>query len=249
MTDLMKVEVPENTAFNFSAMDPDDIENLEDEYTQVVIAEDVSPSTSMVRDDLCEARKKIIEACRQSPRSDKIMLRSTMFGSSIIEDHGFKPINNIDETQFKPSTTIGGSTCLYDSIFDSVTSVEQYGRILDNSDIGSNAINFILTDGMENSSSIGHQTILNKIEEIRMNEILESVKIIIIGFNDPGSTYSSDVAQYLENLTKELGLDQYIDVGGMTPKQIAKLVGFISQSISAQSQALGTGGASQNLTF
>jgi uncharacterized protein YegL len=245
----MKIEIPENTAFAFSAVDPETIQNLEDEYTLVSIAEDVSPSTNMLRDEMCQGMKTVNLACKKAPRADKVMLHCTRFGSRIEEIHGFKPVNDIDENDYTPSASIGGSTCLYDAIFNAVAAVARYAEILDKSDIGSNAIIFILTDGMDNSSSLGVQSILDKIEEIKMKEILESVKIIIIGFNDPKSGYAKEVAEYLENLCKELNLDQYVDVGSMTPEAAAKVFGFVSQSISAQSQHLGTGGASQNLTF
>jgi len=245
----LNIEIPENSAFGFSAVDPETIDNLEDEYTLVSVAEDVSPSTGMIRDEMCEGMKTVVLACKKAPRADKLMLHFTKFGSNIEEAHGFKPITGIVENEYSPSQTIGGSTCLYDAIFNAVAAVAQYAEILDKSDIGSNAIIFILTDGMDNSSSLGPQSIIDKIEEIRMKEILESVKIIIIGFNDPNSGYSKEIAEYLNNLTKELNLDQYVDVGSMTPEAAAKVFGFVSQSISSQSQHLGTGGPSQNLTF
>ena len=245
----MKIEIPENTAFGFSAVDPETIDNLEDEYTLVSIAEDVSPSTGMLRDEMCKGMKIVNLACKKSPRADKMMIHCTKFGSDIEETHGFKPVNDIDENDYTPSQSIGGSTCLYDAIFNGIAAIARYAEILDKSDVGSNGICFVFTDGMDNSSSIGPKTILDKIEEIKMKEILESVKIIIIGFNDPKSSYSSQVADYLDALVKDLNLDQYVDVGAMTPEQAAKVFGFVSQSISAQSQSLGTGGASQNLTF
>ena len=245
----LQIEIPENTAFGFSAVDPETIDNLEDEYTQVVLAEDVSPSTSMCRDEMCVGRKLVIEACKLAPRSDKIMIRTTGFGSRVEEGHGFKPVISIDENEYTSSPGIGGSTCLYDAIFDAVSSIGKYGEILDKSDVGSNGIIFVFTDGMDNSSSVGPQTIIDKMEEIRMKEILESVKIIIIGFNDPTSSFSADIDKYLNEVTTNLGIDQYVNVGTMTKEELAKIYGFVSQSISAQSQSLGTGGPSQNLTF
>ncbi len=247
MSEPIKIEIPENTAFGFSTVDVEKVE--EDEYTDVVMAEDVSPSTNSCRKELCEVRNVVVKGCKLNPRGDKIMLRTTAFGSNVEEIHGFKPVKDIDEDSFKESPGIGGSTCLYDAIFDAVAAVGRHGELLDQVDVGSNAIIFILTDGMDNSSSVGPQTILDKLEDIRMKEILESVKIIIIGFNDPQNPYSAEIDKYLNKVTDSLGLDQYINAGSMTPEQAAKVGGFVSQSISAQSQHLGTGGPSQNLTF
>jgi len=243
-------EIPDNTAFGFSGIDPEDLTNPEDEYTLVSIAEDVSPSTSDVRKAMAEGMKTVNLACKKDPRCAKLMVHATRFGSKINEVHGFKPVNDIDANAYTASPTIGHSTCLYDAIYNGIAACSHYAEILDKSgDISSNAIVFVFTDGMDNASTVGPQTILEKLEEIKMKEVLESIKIIILGFSDPNSSYQADVAKYLKKLTEDLGLDQHVDVGAMTPAQAAKVFGFVSHSISSQSQNLGTGGPSQNLVF
>ena len=247
---MQQFEIPDNTAFGFSGIDPEDLVNPEDEYTLVSIAVDVSPSTGNSRKAMAEGMKTVNLACKKDPRSDKLMVHVTRFGSSIQEAHGFKPVNDIDENSYTPSATIGSSTCLYDAIYNAISACSRYAEILDKSgDISSNAIVFVFTDGMDNDSSVGAQTIMDKLEEIKMKEVLESIKIIILGFNDPSSSYQSTVAKYLQQLVDDLKLDQYVDIGTMTPAQAAKVFGFVSQSISSQSQHLGTGGPSQNLVF
>lgn len=245
----MEFEVPDNSSFTFSGIDPEEMTTPEDEYTLIAIAEDVSPSTTMVRDDMAKGMRTVNLACKKDPRAAKMMLHSSRFGSSIQEIHGFSPIMDIDENAYSASPTIGGSTCLYDAIFNSVAACARYAEVLDKSDIGTNAIVFVLTDGMDNSSSVGPASILQKLEDTRMQEILESIKIIVLGFNDPGASYASRVATYLQKLADDLQLDQFIDIGAMTPEKAAKVFGFISQSISSQSQSLGTGGPSQNIKF
>jgi len=239
----MKFEIPENSNFGFSGDSPADMKDPSDEYTITDIAIDVSPSTGLVRDNMCKGMQTVVEACKQNPRAEKLMIRLSAFGSRIEEIHGFKPVNDIDPNDYQPLASIGGSTCLYDAIYNSVSAVSRYSEILDKSDIGSNGIVFCFTDGMDNSSSLGAQSILDKLNEIRMKEILESIKIVIIGFG------GSDVKSYLDKLTNDLGLDQFVNVDSMSAKEAAKVFGFVSQSISAQSQHLGTGGPSQNLTF
>jgi hypothetical protein len=247
----MKIEIPENTAFAFSVIDPEDMANPEDEYTLVSIAEDCSPSTIRCRADMAAGMKTVNLACKKDARSDKIMVHYTKFGSRIEEEHGFIPVNDIDENDYKPSATVGSSTCLYDAIFNAIASCARYAEILDKTDIGSNAIVFIFTDGMDMCSSLGSDSILAKLEDIRMKEILESIKVIILGFVDP--TMQDDQKDYvmdkLNEVTTNLKLDQFVEIGQMTPEQAAKVFGFVSQSISSQSQHLGTGGPSQNLTF
>jgi hypothetical protein len=72
-------------------------------------------------------------------------------------------------------------------------------------------------------------------------EFLESNVSILVGLN-AGSCSAS-----LASFQNSTGIDHYIDVADATPNKIAKLGAFISQSISSQSQSLGTGGPSQNI--
>jgi len=74
-------------------------------------------------------------------------------------------------------------------------------------------------------------------------EDIESLLTILIGVND--NSYKS----YLETFKDEANLSQYVSVGDATAQKLAKLAAFVSKSISSQSQSLGSGGASQLLTF
>jgi hypothetical protein len=81
------------------------------------------------------------------------------------------------------------------------------------------------------------------LEKVRKAENLESIKVILIGVGNQGS-----VQTYLDNLHQQAGLDQFVWIGSADPKALAKMAAFVSNSISSSSQALGTGGPSQNLT-
>jgi hypothetical protein len=48
---------------------------------------------------------------------------------------------------------------------------------------------------------------------------------------------------------QEAGFTQYVELDNADTKTLARLAEIVSRSISAQSQALGTGGASQPLVF
>ncbi len=234
--------------FQFSGVTPGELEN--DEYTLVVIADDVSPSTGGIRGEACEAKKMIIDACRKSPRAENLLIRMTTFGSSINEVHGYKPLSEIDESQYKPEKSIGHSTALYDATYDAVVSALDYAQRLDNDqDILSNAIVFIITDGMDNDSSKGASSIASKIQASRISEEIESIRTVLIGISDPAGGWSSSLDQYLQDFEKEAKLDQYVPVAEATASKLAKLAEFVSQSISSQSQSLGSGGPSQGLTF
>ena len=75
-------------------------------------------------------------------------------------------------------------------------------------------------------------------------EELESLMTILIGIND-----DADIQKGLEKHAEEVGFTQYIKAGNASKATLSKIAGFISQSISSQSQALGSGGPSQSLTF
>lgn len=242
------MNIPGPGTFQFSAIRPDEL--AEEEYTIVNIVEDVSPSTEGIRVDACKARKKIVEACKKSPRADKLLLRFVMFGSNLVEVHGYKPLADIDVTDYKPEDTIGSSTALFDAMYDGVASSIQYAEMLDNQqDINSNGIVFVITDGMNNAGSMGPESIKEKIAQAKHDESIESLKTILIGLHDPDDTFSDAVKRALMAFEVDAELDQYVEVGEATPQKLAKLAEFVSQSISSQSQALGTGGASVNLTF
>jgi hypothetical protein len=53
---------------------------------------------------------------------------------------------------------------------------------------------------------------------------------------------------YLDAFKRDAALDEYISAGDATAARLAKLAAFVSQSISSQSQALGTGGPSQAIS-
>ena len=74
-------------------------------------------------------------------------------------------------------------------------------------------------------------------------ESLESLRTVLVGIN------ATQCRNVLETFQADAGIDQYVDVDEATPQKLAKLADFVSRSISAQSQSLGTGGPSRSLTF
>jgi len=102
-----------------------------------------------------------------------------------------------------------------------------------------------LTDGWENSSNCTLADIQNAIGKLRKSEVCESVKAFLIGVNDNDSS----VKDALEDFQKGAGFDDYISLGDVSPSKLAKLAQWMSQSISSQSQAVNSGGPSQNVNF
>ena len=108
-----------------------------------------------------------------------------------------------------------------------------------------NGIVFGITDGCDNASTCSAADVKAALAQAMKTESLESIITILIGvgIND------SYVSATLNNFKTEAGFTQYVELAKADAKTLAKLAEFVSKSISAQSQALGTGGPSQPLTF
>ena len=177
-----------------------------------------------------------------------LLLRLLTFNTDLQEVHGFKPLGDIlpgDYKDFKPY----GMTALFDAAYSGVSATLEYAKRLINQDFDVNGCVYIITDGMDNASTVTPKMIAEKITQAAQDEEIESLITVLVGLIDPKVSYAKDVRQALTTFEVEAGLTQFVDAGDATPQKLAKLANFVSQSISSQSQALGTGAASQPLTF
>lgn len=214
------------------------------EYTLATVAVDVTGSTQGFADELRKCLITAVESCKKSPRSNNLLLRVILFSSSlqggIEEIHGFKPLGEInpnDYPQFKPY----GMTPLYDAAFSAVGATNAYAKKLMDQDFLANGIVFVITDGDDNTSSSTISMVKKEMERGTKGEEIESLIGILIGVN------AADCRQFLEKFEKGTGM-KFIDAGDATKGKLAKLAEFVSQSVSSQSQSLGTGGPSQNIS-
>lgn len=230
--------------FGFSGIGIDKLEASE--YTLATIAVDVTGSVDGFQDDLLEMLKASVEACRKSPRSENLLVRVILFSSylpnGIQEVHGFKPLSEIDVNTYQDLDP-NGMTPLYDALYSSVGASNVYAQQLFDEDYIVNSIEFIITDGYDNASTMTPAMVRDEMRKPLREEWLESRISILIGVN------ATHYAQQLEDVKNSIGVDQFIDVGDVTPQKLAKLGQFVSQSINSQSQAIGTGGPSQNVAL
>ena len=215
------------------------------EYTLVTVAVDETGSVNGFQDDLRKMLETAIDACKKSPRSDNLLVRviyfSTKYPNGVNEIHGFKPLAEINPADY-PAIKPGGWTPLCDAVFSSMGAVNTYGKQLADEDFGVNGIAFIITDGGENSSVATMDMVKKEAEKAVSGEILESVISVLVGIN------SSGCADELARFKDEAGMTHFINAGEATKGKLAKLAAFVSSSVSSQSQALGTGGPSQNIS-
>lgn len=226
--------------FAFSAVRPETLGSTE--YTLVTLALDKTGSVSDFADELFRVKKTVVEACRRSPRAEFLLLRVVEFNARVDEVHGFMPLSEVDVNSYV-TPHCGGMTALFDATFSAVSAANAYAQTLADQDYLANAIHIIVTDGDDNTSRMRPLDIKREIAKATTGEVLESVRTILVGVN------ATQYAAQLQSFQQEAGIDQYEDVGAATPQRLAKLADFVSRSISAQSQSLGTGGPSQSLVF
>lgn len=233
---------PVQSNFGFSAIPLDDLKASE--YTLVSIVTDCSGSVSFFAQEEEKALKEVISTCRRSPRADNLMVRYTRFNETVQEVHGFKLLQDCNPSDYDGSIQASGCTALYDATIDGVDALSRYGRDLQNNDYTANAILFVITDGGNNAGkNLSGVSVKPAFQQAIAKENLESIVTILIGVNVQDPTLSRE----LQTFSKDGGFTHYVELKDATEKSLAKLVSFVSKSISAQSMSLGTGGPSQQI--
>lgn len=243
-TNLENVTLQSGGSYGYSRTKIDDLGSSE--YTLVNLAIDVSSSTLYYRAEMEKAIQEIISACSHSPRSDSLLIRISLFSNSVQEFHGFKLLSQCNQADYIDCLNgTGGMTALFDASCDAIDSVKDYAETLYSNDFRANSILIVITDGDDNSSKQTVSSIKTKLEEVARAEKLESLVTILVGLNvsDP------HVGNCLKTFHANAGLREYVEIGFANANSLAKLAQFVSKSIAAQSQAIGTGGASQPIAF
>lgn len=229
-------------AFQFSATRIDHLGATE--YTLVTAAVDVTGSVQGFADELRNCLIAAVESCKKSPRSNNLLLRVILFSSSlkngVEEIHGFKPLAEIDPQKY-PTFDPNGMTPLYDAAFSAVGATNAYAKKLMDQDFLANGIVFVITDGDDNTSSTTAKMVKDEMDRGARGEEIESLIGVLVAIN------AAQFKAKLESFAKTTGM-KYIDAGDATKGKLAKLAEFVSQSVSSQSQSIGTGGPSQNIS-
>ncbi len=229
--------------FGFSAVHPNNLGASE--YTLVGIVCDHSGSTSGFQTDMENVLKEVVKACQMSPRADNLLLRVTRFSDINEEVHGFKLLENVQLDDYTGKLFPATSTALYDATLYAIEATVNYGEELTKQDFTTNAVVFVITDGLDNVSKYTPNQIKDVLKNIVQKECLESLNTVLIGVNVSENTVSSALSDF----TKNSGITQYVALADANKKTLAKLAAFISKSISSQSQSLGSGQASQPVAF
>ena len=243
MNDSMEMHSIPGGHYGFSAIGLDDLGASE--YTLVTIAVDVSASVHFFKDDMEKALKEIVKACSNSPRADNLLVRIITFSDDVQEIHGFKMLEQINVGDYTDCLNIMSRTALYDASENAIDATTGYAKQLLGEDYTVNAIVAVITDGCDNVSKVQVSSVKKSLTEAVRTEDFESIVSILIGVNVSDSYVSNE----LENFEKEVGFTQFVKTEDASAKTLAKLAAFVSKSISSQSNALGSGAASQPLMF
>lgn len=256
---LENFQIP-NSHYGFSATKIGDLQATE--YTLATVVCDESGSTAGFAAEMEKATQEIVKSCRHSPRADNLMFRTVMFGTKMSEYHGFKLLescNVADYNNFYGKSGNGATTALFDSSHNAIKASNSYAKQLSANDFLCNGIVFVITDGDDNASLLTAVNVGEALSEAVKSEAMESLVAILIGVN----VNQPQLHQYLTDFAKKAGFTPvkvrdangnetevpYLSLTDASEKTLAKLAKFVSQSISSQSQALGTKGPSQSLVF
>jgi len=234
-------------AFQFSAVR---VEHLgASEYTLVTIVLDISGSVYNFADELLKMVKTVVEACKKSDRAENLMIRYLTFNQNIMEMHGFRLLKDIDPNDYEELRP-DGYTALYDASYDAIGATIDYSsRLVDDYEFDVNGAVYIITDGMNNRGNMTPKSIKDKVAGALAHEKIESLITVLVGLQDPQNSWATEVKVHLETFVSDAELSQFVDAGDATAGKLAKLANFVSQSVSSQSQSLGTGAPSASLTF
>lgn len=232
--------------FGYSAASLDDLASPS--YTLVTICCDESSSVSTYKTEIEKCIQEVVRACKFSQRSDYLLIRLVAFNSNMREIHGFKQLVDCDPNDYIGSISPSGMTALFSATQNSISATNDYAKQLDSEDYTDiNSIVFIITDGEDNASgSVSVSDVGESLKSCIRDEYLESISAVLIGVGVGDYPSLSDT---LNDFKTEAGLNQYIEIDNADDKSLAQLADFISKSVSATSNSLGTGNASTPLTF
>jgi uncharacterized protein YegL len=236
---LMEEHALPNTSFGYSATRIDELGATE--YTTVDLIVDTSGSVDAYAREMEKAIQEIVNACKLSPRADNLMIRFVTFNDQMEEIHGYKLLENCNLSDYDGVLNCGGMTALYDASENAVLSAVDYAKSLTENDFAVNSIVFFVTDGCDNRSAVSEAAVKKALESAVQSEATESMVSILIGV---GTGHHPGVSQRLKEFEQNADITQYVETQDANAKTLAKLAEFVSKSISAQSQALGTGGPS-----
>jgi hypothetical protein len=214
------------------------------ENTLAVGLLDESGSTQSFSKDMEQCVKEIVKSLRMSSVADTLIYRHCHFGTHFREVHGYTPLNLINESIYEGCYQPGGQTTFFDSADRVLVDTLDYASKQSQAKYLTNGLIYFVSDGMDYGSILTANSVRDRLISVVGSEQLESLITIMIGVNpDEG------IQKKLKALQEKIGFTQYVELKDANQKTLARIANFVSQSVIAQSQALGSGAASRPLQF
>lgn len=209
-----------NFNLDFGNFDPEEIEV--DETINAVFVVDTSYSVLKYVKDLNYAFNDFTEAMQKSHIAEKLFVSIIEFSEKVKVTTGFKPVTNIPPMDF--SKSIGSITSLYDAVKTGLNNALDYRENLENSGVETKTLLFVITDGEDNNSKTNPNTIKTTIDKLKADEHSAfSFTSILFGVGNDAN---------FEQARDKMGIEHLARVG-TSGKDMKKMIGFISQSISS----------------
>ena len=228
--------------YGFSAVKVDSL--TAPEYTLATLLVDDSGSVSNWRSRLEECVRQIVLSLRENPRADYLLVRVVAFGDQLREVMGFTQLGELPLNKLNSFLGNGGGTYLFGACSNALSATHAYAKQLFDSEYKVNGLTYVITDGDDNMShrdKITADVVGQSMKHLVQSEVMESHVGILVGVN----MFDSTIKAYLDNFASVAGFDKFLSLDSADEAALKKVAQVGVQSISLQSQALGTGGPSQ----
>ena len=206
-------------------------------FTLIAIAVDRSTGTAGFQDRMEGVLREVVTACSRSDRANTLMFRLTAFHNHYEEIHGFKLLSQCNPNDYDGVFPPGGLTACYDAALDAVESVTGFAKCLTANNCLVNGFVAVITDGLDNQSSIGNTQLKEALQTAEESECLKSFVSVLAGIvhNDP------EVADGLKGMFRESGFTQYVELKDASDRTFSRLANQLIEGVMAQTETLGVG--------
>jgi len=215
-----------NFNLDFGNFNPEDVQT--DETINAVFIIDVSGSVTSYVHELNAAFNDFVQTMQKSHVADRLFVSIVEFDDHVKVKNGFQPISAIPVMDF--SKSIGGTTALYDAVLVGLKNAIDYRTNLENSGVETKTLIFVITDGGDNSSKNPAHLVKLELDKLKKEERSTfSFTSVLFGIGADAD---------FEKARTDMGIEHLAKIGN-TGKDIRKMIGFISQSISSASKGQG----------
>jgi uncharacterized protein YegL len=162
---------------------------------------------------------------QKSHIAESLFVSTIEFTDVIVSKKGFQPVINVQKSQFRAQPS---GTALYDAVMIGLRNALDYRKSQLKAGVTCKTLLFVITDGQDNSSAYGSDVEVKKMHDEIMKDEANAFGFtsILFGVNQAGAQAD------FEDAAKRMGI-QHLAKVGVTPKEIRKMISWISSSVSS----------------